>query len=84
MPEDEISGTLARCTLYSLLTFSKKYVMLYEKVTLLLNINRETIEEGLSGQNFIFDRFSPFEKPAILSSRKACALLVALSLESDG
>jgi len=84
VPEDAISGTIPRCILYSLLTFSKDYVNLYKKVTLPYNKIRETIVEGLSGQNCIFGRFSLCEKQAILSSQKASALLVAVSLESDG
>ena len=67
---------------YSLLV--RLHIAFYESDTSLKNKRKDTIEEGYSGQNCIFDRSSPSEESAILSSRKASALLVSVSLESDG
>ena len=83
MHEDTISGTLVRCTMCSLLTFSKDYAS-----KLVLPIRKwhffKNRRESISRQNCIFGGFSPGKKPAILSSQKASALFVLMHLERDG
>ncbi len=66
MPEDTISGTIARCTMCSLLTFSKVYASNYVMSTRkrhFFNKERKNHRESISRQNCIFGGFYPGKKP---------------------